>query len=677
MVLVDDTTGRVLVNQDEIEHIDRVICDRNNVRGAETACTSGFARDEDDPVSPVGEVNSAFDHAGSVSTAYAQIAGIDLTDKLGINIGGVKKLAATVRYCPPTAQQGDCPYANAFWNGTQMFYGDTYAGADDVVGHEMTHGVVDQYSELFYWGQSGAMNESMADILGEIVDHRAGLEAGDADWLLGEDLPIGAIRDMKNPPAKGDPDRMTSPNYTADLAQWSTYGAYPDSGGVHQNSGVGNKTAYLISQGGTFNGQTITGIDGSDPGLLKTGQLYFDAITKLTSGSDYDNLASVLEQSCADFVTSGTPGFTAADCANVAKAVLSTELRTTPTKAPQPADAVMSCPAGSTMRELFNSETGAPATKFTGAGGLWNYGVDAGWGSNATSGKDSWFGYNPDPDLGDPASASLTVASGIALPAGQQTYLNFQQWRVFEWYPPGFAQGAAAYIDGGTVEVDGGSGALDTATLPWTNGPQQTLQTYPGASTNQWAGRKAFAGDSFGWTASQLDLSSFAGQTVKPQFTLRGDDSFGFIGWWLDDIVVYTCDGATLPTTSPAPTSTPVPTQQPAPTTSPVPTVPPTATPAQASTTKVKVVKIKPGKPVKVTAIVKVSSGAAATGRVTFKVDRRKVVKTITLTNGKAVLTLKRKHLFKLGKGKHKVKVLYLGSAAAQPSQGRAAFNLR
>ena len=72
-----------------------------------------------------------------------------------------------------------CPYANAFWNGKQMYYGAGFAGADDVVGHEMTHGVIDQNSELFYWGQSGAINESLADIMGEIVDHRNAWSADD------------------------------------------------------------------------------------------------------------------------------------------------------------------------------------------------------------------------------------------------------------------------------------------------------------------------------------------------------------------------------------------------------------------------------------------------------------------------------------------------------------------
>lgn len=637
LVLVDDTTGRVLLNLDQIEHIDRVVCDRNNTPGAATACTSGFARTESSGISVVGEVNAAFDNAGSVSTAYQQIAGVDLTQALGIDVGGVKKLASTVRFCQPT---GSCPYANAFWNGTQMFYGDTYAGADDVVGHEMTHGIIDQHSELFYWGQSGAMNESFADIMGEIVDHRAGLEAGDASWLLGEDLPIGAIRDMANPPSFGDPDRMTSPLWNANLT-------YTDNGGVHTNSGVGNKTAYLISQGGTFNGQTITGID-TDTGLTKTGRLYYEAIVRLTSGSDYANLASVLEQSCADFVAGGIGGFTPTDCANIAKAVAATELRTTPTNAPQPADAGKSCPTGTTMRELFNSETGAPATKFSSPDvGMWSYGVKDEWGSNATSGRDSWFGWNPDPGVGDPAASSLTATTGIALPAGQSSYLYFQQWRLFEWYP---GRASGPYIDGGTVEIDAGAGPVDTAALPWTNGPAQTLAAYSPSFPNQWAGRQAFAGDSFGWTASQVDLTAYAGATVRPSFTTRGDTSDSYIGWWLDDISVYTCDVPPIVTPPP----------------------PPPVNKAKSKTS----LKVKVGKKVVVIATVKVGT-AKGTGKVTFKVDGKKIKKTVKLRKGKATLVIKGKKLAKLGRGKHKVKAAYSGSSTAKPSKAKKTFRLK
>lgn len=542
LVLVDDRTGSVLLNLDEHQEIlDRVVCDLNNTgTNPPAVCNSGFARTEASGPSGVTDVNAAFDNAGSTAQFYQDVAGIDLTQLLGVDVGGVKKLASTVRYCRPGST---CPYANAFWNGTQMYYGTGYAIADDVVGHEMTHGVISKNADLFYWGQSGAINESFADIMGEIVDHRFGLVAGDADWKLAEDLPIGAIRDMKDPTSFGDPDRTGSALWFADT---STYG---DGGGVHFNSGVGNKTAYLISQGGTFNGQTITGIDGADTTLDKTAHLYYDAIVKLTSGSDYANLADVLEQTCATFAGTGAHGFTAADCTNVSKAVLATQLRTTPTNAPQPADAAQTCPVGTTFRTLFNSESGSPAGKFTPDGSPfpWSYGVNSDWGSNAVSGKDSWFSYDPDPSLGDPTTIAMTSTNPLGVPAGQKTYLWFQQWRLFEWYVA-----SGNHYDGGVVEVDDlatPAGPADTASGTWVNGPQQTLVAHPG---NPHGPRTVFGGDSFGWTASRLDLSAYAGKNVKLRFAALGDNTDSYIGWWLDDITVYTCDVPTPPRPSSA-----------------------------------------------------------------------------------------------------------------------------
>ena len=511
LVLVDVRTGSVVMNADAIESIDRVVCDSANVPVASSSpCTAGFARVEGGPASGVTDVNSAFEFAGAVSDFYDQIGGIDLTDALGISVGGVKKLAATVRFCYLSKP---CPYANAFWNGQQMFYGDTYAGADDVVGHEMTHGIIDQYSELFYWGQSGAINESLADIMGEIVDHRYATPGDSAtDWRLGEDLPIGAIRDLETPSFGNQPDRMTSALYTANLS-------YSDSGGVHTNSGVGNKTAYLISQGGTFNGQTITGID-TDAGLTKTATLYLEVIQTLTSGSDYANLATVLDQSCQDLI--GTAGFTNANCTAVHAATLATQLSVTPPNAPQPADAPATCPSGTTKRVLFDSETGDPASKFT-AGSSWNRGGSAGYGNNATSGRDAWFSSDPS-TIG---ASALTTTSPVSLPAGQESYLWFQQWRLLDYDGSGFYDGGQARIDGAVP-----SGA-------WVNGPQQLISTQFGSPIG---GQQAFGGDSFGYVASRLSLSPYAGQSVTPSFVMATDSSVGYIGWFLDDITVYTCD---------------------------------------------------------------------------------------------------------------------------------------
>src|SRR5258706_1122332 len=122
-------------------------------------------------------------------------------------------LISTVRYCD---QNFPCPFQNAFWNGTQMAYGAGFSAADDVVAHELTHGVTQFTSHLLSYYQSGAINESLSDIWGEFVDQTngSGTDTAAVKWLLGEDIPgtPGGIRNMANPPAFGDPDKMTSPN---------------------------------------------------------------------------------------------------------------------------------------------------------------------------------------------------------------------------------------------------------------------------------------------------------------------------------------------------------------------------------------------------------------------------------------------------------------------------------
>ena len=95
--------------------------------------------------------------------------------------------------------------------------------ADDVVGHEMTHGVTERTSGLFYWGQSGAMNESISDIMGEIVDHQnvTPADAAGHEWALAEDLPgvPTGLRNIQDPTLKGDPDRTGSPLYVKESLQ--------------------------------------------------------------------------------------------------------------------------------------------------------------------------------------------------------------------------------------------------------------------------------------------------------------------------------------------------------------------------------------------------------------------------------------------------------------------------
>jgi Zn-dependent metalloprotease len=214
-------------------------------------------------------------------------------------------------------------YQNAFWDGYQMVYGDNMA-ADDVVGHEITHGVTQYTSNLIYSYQSGAINESFSDVWGEFIDQTngSGNDSLSAKWLMGEDTPLGAIRSMSNPPAYGDPDKMSSPYF---------YTGPGDNGGVHINSGVNNKAAYLMVEGGTFNGRTILGI-----GLNKTAAVYYEAqVYHLTMGANYNDLYYALIQACQNLI-GGVDGITQNDCDQVKLAAEAVEMILVPPPTPTP-----------------------------------------------------------------------------------------------------------------------------------------------------------------------------------------------------------------------------------------------------------------------------------------------------------------------------------------------------
>ncbi|MBI4557884.1 MAG: M4 family metallopeptidase, partial [Candidatus Hydrogenedentes bacterium] len=268
-VFIDAHSGGIALNYSLVESAKkREIYDSDNTEDD----PGTLVRAEGGPVSTIVDVNQAYDFLGDTYDFYANENGRDSIDGLGYT------LSATVRFC-----FFGCPMQNAFWDGFRMYFGEGFA-VDDVAAHELTHGVTQYTSNLIYYRESGAINESFSDVWGEWVDltNGAGSDTPDDRWYLGEDVPeFGAIRYMKDPTVFGDPDRYRSPLY---------YKGPFDNGGVHWNSGVGNKLCYLLTDGDQFNGQIVTGM-----GISRAADLFYEVQTNLLNvSSKYRDLGSAM-----------------------------------------------------------------------------------------------------------------------------------------------------------------------------------------------------------------------------------------------------------------------------------------------------------------------------------------------------------------------------------------------
>ncbi len=186
---------------------------------------------------------------------------------------------------------------NAAWNGVQMMYGDgdgktfiPLSAGLDVIGHELTHAVTEHTANLVYKNESGALNESLSDIMGVMVEKKS--------WDLGADIytpdkPGDALRSLKDPasipnplkPSEGYPDHYNK-----------RYTGTADNGGVHINSSINNKAAYLVSEGGEHYDVKVTGV-----GREATEKIYYRALTKyLTANSDFKMMRQAALQSAED-----------------------------------------------------------------------------------------------------------------------------------------------------------------------------------------------------------------------------------------------------------------------------------------------------------------------------------------------------------------------------------------
>lgn len=503
-VLIDAQSGQMALHFNQVDFAkNRMIYDKNSVPSNTLPGT--LRRSEGQAATGDAEVDSVYDFIGDTYDFYFGNFGRDSVNGSGMTIIG------TVRFVPANTTP---PYNNAYWNGTQMVCGITQC-TDDTVGHELTHGVIDFTANLYYYMQSGAINESLADIMGEFIDlgNGAGNDAPSQRWLFSEDS--GAIRNMSNPPAYGHPDRMLSTLYSCGAS---------DNGGVHSNSGVNNKAAVLMTDGGTFNGKTVVGL-----GITKVAKIYYEALTKmLVSASDHGDLYYAVKTACSNLTATGVT--TTADCLEVAKALDAVEMNQQPTSCPAP-DAPL-CDAGKNPANLFfdDFESGPSKWQLTVTQGTDPWSDQNGSLVNqtpyASSGTGHLWGYDNEATT----DSSVRTASAIAVPSG--AYLHFMHAYDFEFDSGG-------YYDGGVVEYStNGTNWTDAGSLITSNGYPHAI--YNG--TNPLKGRSAFTGLSNGYGSSRLDLSSLAGSNVYFRFRIGTDSSAGTKrGWFIDDVRVYTC----------------------------------------------------------------------------------------------------------------------------------------
>ena len=239
--------------------------------GDPTVDGSTLPGDEVSPVYPQAAV-SAHANAAAVAAFLREVVKRNNIDDLG------GAMDSSVNCVVRDESRDGKQWLNAYWNGRQMVYGQiigqdgrllTLAAALDIVGHEMFHGVTDHTSRLEYAGQSGALNESYSDIFGVIIANRGKADPRNWNWLMGDGFDNGApFRDMANPPNRGQPDQMRDFKVMPNTQRG-------DWGGVHANSGIHNKAAYLVMTAADAGGLIFT--------PEESAALFYVAVTQILS----------------------------------------------------------------------------------------------------------------------------------------------------------------------------------------------------------------------------------------------------------------------------------------------------------------------------------------------------------------------------------------------------------
>lgn len=367
VVFVSARTGEVVWQYDNLE----TARNRNTYNtNHSTSLPGSLVRNEASGASADAVLNMAHDNAGTTYDYYFAQHNRDSYNGSGAT------LTSTVHYSNN--------YVNAFWNGTQMVYGDgngTDASALtvlDVVAHELTHAVTEYSSNLIYSNESGGLNEAMSDIFGASIEaYKDGAVSADT-WKIGEDCWTpgtagDALRYMNDPALDGG-SLDYYPNYTAGVD-------------VHYSSGIPNLAFYLMTAGGTHpRGKTSNVVPALDSAsstnsISKAAKIFYRANTVyLTASSGFDAARAATVSAATDLYGAGSAEVASVSAAWTAVGVSAPVEYTVLTTQPN-----ISGATGSNTNFSYVTPSGATHMKFALSGGTGDADMYVKWGSAPTS----------------------------------------------------------------------------------------------------------------------------------------------------------------------------------------------------------------------------------------------------------------------------------------------------
>ncbi len=262
--------------------------------GGREELPGALVRREGAPPTGDAAADEAYDGLGATYRLFSEEYGRSSVDGAG------RPLEATVHY--------GANYDNAFWDGERMVFGDgdgevfgRFTASLTVISHELTHGFTQYSTNLEYQGQSGALNESLSDVFGVLVEQRErGQDAAAASWLVGEGIFTAAVegralRSLAAPGTAYDDDVLGRDPQPATMADYVV--TTSDNGGVHINSGIPNHAFYLAAT--SIGGRAWEG----------AGRIWYDAVLSgsIPPDCDFPMFARATQESAEKRFGPGSP----------------------------------------------------------------------------------------------------------------------------------------------------------------------------------------------------------------------------------------------------------------------------------------------------------------------------------------------------------------------------------